>query len=133
MTITSANKNALHLGMRKTSIKEMIKTPGDAPAVGDDKNLRKGRSSLIGNEKNLHKGDDNLRKGDASIMEMKNLHKGDDNLRIGDASIMEMKKECAKETFAIAVKISAKEIPSELKAKSSTIVSRYCFSKHGLI
>ena len=71
-------------------------------------------------------------KGDASIMEMKNLHKGDDNLRIGDASIMEMKKECAKETFAIGVKISAKEIPSELKAKSSTIVSRYCFSKHGL-
>ena len=113
MTITSANKNALHLGMRKTSIKEMITTPGDAPAVGDDKNLRKGRSSLIGNEKNLHKGDDNLRKGDASIMEMK--------------------KECAKETFAIGVKISAKVIPSELKAKSSTIVSRYCFSKHGLI
>ena len=30
---------------------------------------------------------------------------------------MEMKKKCAKETSAIGVKISAKEIPSELKAK----------------
>ena len=47
---------------------------------------------------------------------------------------LEMEKNCAKETSTIGVKISAKEIPSELKKmqKSPPIVSRYCFTKHGL-